>query len=304
MNQCNNTPLSDDLLARIVAVNPMQESSLSQSRGYLKPAEALELECYLAFCLDSGLSLADLAHAYQTITLDTMREQFYFKRYGTYRYSTFKEVADKVYFDDDYMTRYMYGLAITLYLWPNHLQIVRFFRETLPRFDGGRYLEVGPGHGVFMRHAVHTGGFDLCLGVDLSPTSLDLTRRLLSSDRRVTPDSWALRQADFLCADNLEETYDAIVMGEVLEHVEQPKQFLERIAELASAETHIFITTAVNAPAVDHIYLYRSVDEVVDQAAAAGLKTRKLLATPYSGLSMERTVAENLPINVAIVLGK
>jgi hypothetical protein len=131
-----------------------------------------------------------------------------------------------------------------------------------------------------------------------------MTRRLLDSDPSIPRPRWRLLHADFLEAANLTGTYTAIVMGEVLEHVERPLLFLQRIRALAEDDAFIFITTAVNAPAVDHIYLFRSVDEVRELAEAAGLRVIDQLATPYSGCSMEETIQQRLPINVAMVLVK
>ena len=42
-------------------------------------------------------------------------------------------MAASVYHDRDYMDRYMYGLAITNFLWPNHVAMARFLRESLPK---------------------------------------------------------------------------------------------------------------------------------------------------------------------------
>lgn len=299
-----NTPLLEEFIASVALRNPMQLRALADSRAAMEPSECVELETYLAFCREEGLSNDDLVGAYLTITMDTLREQVYFQRHGRYRCSTFEEVADRVYFDRDYMSRYMYGLAVTLYLWPNHLEMVRFFRKTMPAGRGGRYLEIGPGHGVFFRHAALHGGFESCTGVDISPTSLDMTRRLLASIDSLPGERCRLINADFLSATELSGRFQAIVMGEVLEHVEQPLQFLRRIAELADENAYIFVTTAVNAPAVDHIYLFRTVDEVVDMAAEAGLKAKEVLATPYKGCSMQETVDQRLPVNVALVLEK
>ena len=93
-------------------------------------------------------------------------------------------------------------------------------------------------------------------------------------------------------------------MGEVLEHVEQPEVFLRRIAELAKDDAFIFITTCINAPAVDHIYLWRTTDELEEMIEASGLVDRRAAAT-----ALRRQVARGvprgaLPINVAYVLAK
>lgn len=294
--------LVEALLERIGVENPMHARSVQAAAAELTSEERRELEEYVGFCAQEGWGVERLAGAYKVITEDTLREQIQFRRTGRYRHSTFEAVSDTVYFDPAYMSNYMYGLALTLFLWPNHLQIVRFFRARLPLHKGGRYLEVGPGHGAFFRHAARRGSFESCLGVDISPTSLEMTRRLLEYDAAIPPARRQLLQADFLEASTLDGNYDAVVMGEVLEHVEQPELFLRRIKALAASDAFIFVTTAVNAPAVDHIYLFSSVDEVRDMAAAAGFRVVDVLATPYAGCSMEETVRNRLPINVAMVL--
>lgn len=292
-----------ELVGRILRDSPMQSGSLWQTVGALSPEECGELEAYVRHCQDSGIGLDRLSEAYRVISADTLREQVYFRRHGRYRYSTFAEVADKVYFDQAYMSNYMFGLALTQFLWPNHLEISRFFRASLPRAGGGRYLEVGPGHGAYFLLAMRSGRFSECLGVDISPTSLALTRALLEVETAGhTP--WKLMESDFLAFRPEEQGFDAIVMGEVLEHVENPKDFLINIRQLANPGAFIFVTTAVNAPAVDHIYLYRRVEDVVAMAQDAGLSVVDRLATPYPGCTMERTVSESLPINVALVLTK
>jgi len=110
---------------------------------------------------------------------------------------------------------------------------------------------------------------------------------------------------DFLEAKELEAgTYDAIIMGEVLEHVEQPDVFLKRIAELAKDDAYIYVTTCINAPAVDHIFLWRSTDELEKMIEGTGLKIKTPLRLPYEGKTLEESQAAELSINVAYVLEK
>lgn len=298
----HSSPLFSLLLSHIAQANPMQARSLEKVIFGLHEKEKTELEDYLIFCKSDGINIENLTKAYLTITMDTLREQVFFQRHGRYRYKSFKDIKNKVYFDPAYMTYYMHGLALTLFLWPNHLEIFRFFRKAQLQNQGNRYLEVGPGHGIFFREAARNRRFKSYTGVDISPTSLEMTRKLLSSDRSLHGASWTLLNADFLATDSLQGPFDAVVMGEVLEHVEEPLLFLIKIRELANKGAFIFVTTAVNAPAIDHIYLFRTVDEVCDMVIAAGLSIEKILATPYKGCTMQETIEQKLPINVAMVL--
>lgn len=299
-----NHPLIDALVSRIASQSPMQGRSLPGAVFALQAAEAADLEAYLRFAATEGWDVERMAGAYVTIANDTLREQIFFQRHGRYRFDRFDSVAANVYFDTDYMARYMYGLALTLYLWPNHLQILRHFHKVISGRLGQRYLEIGPGHGAFFRQAVTHARFEHCVGVDISPTSLAMTRRALESVKFPEGATWQLVEADLLRAPDLGGNFDMIVMGEVLEHVEEPGRFLETIRTLAAPKALVYVTTAVNAPAVDHIYLFRTVAEVEDLARAAGLIPREVFATPYAGLSMAETEAKRLPINVAMVLSR
>lgn len=294
-------PLIEALVGHIADTNPMQRGMLDAAVAGLEPVERDVLEDYLAFCSSQGHGPDMLADAYNTITLDTLREQVFFMRHGSYRHARFADVADAVYFSDAYMKKYMYGLALTAFFWVNHRAIHRYFHARLPKAGRGRYLEIGPGHGLFLRAALRQARYDDHLGIDISPASLAMTRALLAREHGAAG-RWQLQQADFLGASAPEGPFDAIVMGEVLEHVEQPQAFLARIRALAAAGAFIFVTTAINAPAVDHIYLFRTVEEVEELVRASGLGIVDRLATPYPGCSMDETVARQLPINIALVL--
>jgi SAM-dependent methyltransferase len=299
----DTTNLVTDLVENIAEQYPVHSGFLDQAVAGVTPDEVGQLRGYLEFCLSKGLTLEYLAECYLTILGDTLEEQLYFRDHGHYRHSTFDQVAASVYHDRDYMDRYMYGLAITDFLWPNHVGMARFLRESLPRDRGGRYLEVGPGHGFLLLSAIEVGGFDELLAVDLSAASVEQTRTIID---HFHPDAPArIEKRDFLEASDLVPgSFDAIVMGEVLEHVEQPDVFLRRIAELAKDDAYIFITTCINAPAVDHIYLWRTTDELEEMILANGLSIVEPLRLPYQGKTLEESREENLPINVAYVLAK
>lgn len=299
----DSSAVVDSLVEAIVDQFPVHQGFISQAISGATPEEIDRLAGYLEFCLGKGLGLDYLAESYLTILGDTLDEQHHFQEHGSYRHTTFAEVAASVYHDRDYMDRYMYGLAITNFLWPNHVSMSRFLRRTLPRRRSGRYLEIGPGHGFLLLSAIGIGSFDDYLAVDLSAASVQQTRTIVEHFHPGAPAR--VEMQDFLQADDLTPgTFDAIVMGEVLEHVEQPEVFLRRIAELAKDDAYVFVTTCINAPAVDHIYLWRTTDELEEMIAANGLTIVEPLRLPYEGKTLDESRALRLPINVAYVLAK
>jgi 2-polyprenyl-3-methyl-5-hydroxy-6-metoxy-1,4-benzoquinol methylase len=284
--------------------NPMHHRYVATSLAALLAPEAAQLAEYLKFCLAQGLSFEDVAKAYLVVVNDTMREQMYFRKHGTYRASKFADVAGSVYFNAPYMESYMYGLAISSFLWPNHLEIFRFFRRSIPRDRAGDYLEIGPGHGYFMRTAIGSSSYENFMGVDISATSISQTQRLLD---HFDPGSTArieLREMDFLESDLAADAYSAVVMGEVLEHVEQPDLFLREVVRVAKDDAFIFVTTCINAPAIDHIYLFDSPEQVQRIIADCGLRIESEAIMPYEGTTLRQSLDQRLAINVGYVLAK
>lgn len=300
--------MSDDLMRQfadeVLAGNPGHRNFLSGSLAAMSDESRGELLDYIRYCIDRGLSLPYLASCYNTITIDTQMEQIYFRRHGKYRHSSFKEVADLVYFDAEYMKKYMYGLALTSFVWASHAAMREFFVSTFPKGRRGTYLEIGPGHGFYFRQAAALGSFGRMIGVDISPASIEMSRDLMRYYPLKTGPEVDIREADFLQFSSDTGAFSCIVMGEVLEHVEEPGLFLRKIAELSEANTHIYITTCLNAPAIDHIFLFSTLSQLEQLVGDSGLEIADRFVAPHAGKSVAECVAERLPLNVAYVMRK
>lgn len=294
--------LLSQLIRTISGARPRHGDYLIEAKAGLDDHELTDAERYLGYLLDQDEDIGSLSAAYCALLDETIEEQLFFQRNQRYRYQTFAEVSDLVYFDEAYMHNYMVGLAISLYLWPNHRAIRRFFNERLPTDCTGNYLEIGPGHGNFLLRAMRETSYSNFTGVDVSPTSISLTKKIVQSALPEKTDQLTLILADFLSSDLPCSHYDSIVMGEVLEHVEDPQSMLDRIAELLSPEGFSFMTTCMNAPELDHIYLYRKESEVSDMISKAGLEVVQSLNLPHHGYSLDQCIKLNLPINVAYEL--
>jgi 2-polyprenyl-3-methyl-5-hydroxy-6-metoxy-1,4-benzoquinol methylase len=291
-----------DFAELVKALNPIHQSFLHDALSRLEAPDREELLKYFDYCTQNGLDLAYLAGAYNLVVTDMQLEQIFFRRHKRYRHSCFAAVADSVYFDDHYMRNYMHGLALTTFLWPNHLAMRNFFVRTFPPLLTGRYLEVGPGHGYYFLKAAQLGKFHTMIGVDISASSVELTRDLLRHFD-LQHDRASIVEADFVNFQS-DQIFSCIVMGEVIEHVERPEIFLSKLAELADEKTHIYVTTAINSPAIDHIYLFRSSQEVERLAASCGLYVVQKLCLPYAGMTLGQTYERAMPVNAAYVLRK
>ncbi len=294
--------LIENLLDRIIEINKMQKDFLNSSVKLLHDEERELLEHYIEYCMSRGIDIQYLAESFNLIVKDTLKEQIYFKRHKKYRFSSYDEAASSVYSNDRYMKMYMHGLALSGFLWPQHIEMARFFIRTIPKNRKGKYLEIGPGHGFFLVQAMNACSFNMYEGIDISPSSVELTKSILNSDFfGGRSDCYSVYECDFLKM-NSQGKYDAIVMGEVLEHVEEPKVFLDKISIMSKDDGYIYVSTCINAPAIDHIFLFDSIEHVEDAVADSGLDIIEKLVLPYTGLSVEETQEQMMPMNIAMVL--
>ncbi len=118
-----------------------------------------------------------------------------------------------------------------------------------------RVVDLGCGEGALLRALIQDARFDEVVGVDVSPRALEIAERRLNLDRM--PDSQRARlrllQSSLTYRDDRLAAYDAIVLMEVLEHLDP-----ERIPAL---EATVFAharprTVIVTTPNVEHNVRY------------------------------------------------
>lgn len=266
-------------------------------------SEKIDLASILNFYCDCcNFEIEFIADSYLFINEMVIEEQYYFVRNGKYRNSTFEEVNEQVYQNPEYMMKYMIGLTISDYIWLQHLEMIRYFERLLEdsALRGGRYLEIGPGFGQFLTRAIKKGLWEEYLAVDVSPASVEQCRKYLeycgTQDRRRVK----IVLQDFFSFDT-DIKFDNIVCGEVLEHVEDPLKMLKKIYSMLSTGGTAFITTVINGPAIDHIYLFSTIQEVLDLAKAAGFTIHDYMCAAAGGLTVERAEKRKRTIDIALL---
>lgn len=227
-------------------------------------------------------------------------EQLHFSRTGSYRFSWLSEVEGSVYGQPEYMTRYMDGLLISQVYWNNHLRAASLLkRRFLPTNKlGGRHLEIGPGHGLFMYFAAESARSSSLSGWDISETSLTSTRRCLEKLGIGMSIDLRLRDA---AANSVSEIFDSIVLSEVLEHVEDPLALLKGVIENLSSDGRIFINVPVNSPAPDHIFLLKSPEEAIELVRASGLHIVEQHLLPETSMTIEQAAKRNATVSCIII---
>ena len=263
--------LFQQILDRITELNPMHGKKLKKSvkslgPDYFNKAEEF-YQKYNRILISNGKTIEFGIDCYLHMCNDMLFEQLRFIETGKYSNSSFDEVNKNVYDNPAVMEYHMNGLLMSEMLWHHHYKVYTFFKENfknhLPSIN--RYLEIGGGHGLFTQEAVNDLPNAIIDVVDISKSSIELSKQFVSGG-----------SVNYYLKDVYEyhtnEKYDFIVMGEVLEHVEDPVALLKKLNSLLNNNGKAFISTPTNAPTIDHVYLFRNRKDVVDVIEKAGFE--------------------------------
>ncbi len=217
------------------------------------------------------LTTERIASDYLKMIRDMRTEGLYFYKHGKYRCENQKIANEYVYSKPDVMSYYMHALLVSQILWKHHFNIFVHFQQQLkalfPANATLKILDIGPGHGFFSFIVKKEfPSYEKIDVVDISETSLEMTKSILGTD---------LGKIRYTLSDifdyEVSEKYDFIVLGEVLEHLDEPGQILIKLSNLMHKEGLLWITTPTNSPALDHVYLFNNKEEVLTLIKTSGL---------------------------------
>lgn len=299
-----NVSNSDRLIELIGNRNLLQKKYVEKNNSAFDEEEIEAFDMLISYYIEQGETVESLADLYLAYIDDLMEERYFFVQHGCYRYASAEEVHGIFYENQQYMKIYMVGLALSTFLLTSHRAYMKWYKDCIRKYCGGgkAWLEVGPGHGVYFTYAVNHTEYDCYYGIDLSQTAVDMSRSIIgkqvNGQKQVV-----IEKKDFLELSD-DKKYDAIIAGEVLEHVEDPGLFLRKMKRLAKQDAFIYVTTAINCLQKDHIYLFQTIEEVETLIRDSGLKIADRLYVPTNGYSLEKAVRKAVAINVAYVLAR
>lgn len=219
-----------------------------------------------------GVPIEQLPGFYNAFCMDTLKEQIEFRKSGEYKIKDYEDAFNEIYNNSEVMRYYMYGLMLSQILWENHWKLLNFARsDFFAPFSSlsDLHVEVGPGHGWFTLTALRFGA-SKAIAFDISEQSALLTRTLLET-QGIQRDRWDIRIQDVQNKIPLEdESVDTFMAGEVLEHIPAPAKFIAEAFRILKKGGAAYLTTAVNAPAIDHMFLFNTSDEIRTMIREAG----------------------------------
>jgi hypothetical protein len=265
------TPGLDRLEARFRAASPVFREAIAKSRDALGERWAGLFDEMITRLLPGEVELAAAVDGYSRFALDVVRLQLRFETERAYVHKSYAAVARAVYANETYMrTCYLPGLLLSHYLWPHHFRQMRYFEEVfvgeMARTGAEQFYDIGVGTGFYSRLALMGAPRTTGVGFDISPFSQEFAERHVRAFGAGARYRVELRDV----VEQPPIPVDSLICVEVLEHLEDPLTFLHALRGLLRPGGTAFIATALNAPNADHIYLYRTAEDVKIQLLAAG----------------------------------
>jgi len=236
-----------------------------------------QFEDALSRLCPSATDRASAVSGYAAFATAMLRLQVRFEQTGSYRVKSYNDALAEVYHNDAYMqSNYLPGLFLSHYLWPHHYRQLQFFSfaflDALALVGVREFTEVGVGTGIYSRVALQRLPMVIGRGVDISPASQCFAQRHVAA--------FALGDRYHVDVQNVvsEPTSapsEALICVEVLEHLEDPVDFLRALRRMMKSGGKAFITAALNSAHADHIYLYRHAGEVEQHIVEAGFVTEQ-----------------------------
>ena len=262
----------------------LSRALINRATASFGPQWTADFEALLSSLCADDAALEAALKGYAAFALDSMRRQKAFEQTREYPNKTYAEAAGEVYFNEAHMMReYLPGLLLSHFLWPHHYRQLQFFDTAflapMALTDEAHFAEVGVGTAVYSRRILSRLPRARGKGYDISPSSCAFAMHHLAAAG--VGDRFTMLQRDIL-AERIEPV-SWLVCVEVLEHLEQPVEFLRGLRRGLVPGGKAFITAAVNAAHADHIYLYRDAEEVWCHLEQAGFRLEQsFVAAAYA----------------------
>ena len=300
--ELKKNPYFNIIVQKVIGKSSLQKKKIlkllnSADKLYFQRAENFS-SFFFIYLKKQKIKLNYAINAYLKLCSDMMISQKYFLKYKKYPVDNEKIAYENVYNNLNQMKSYMIGLAISQFLWSTHYAMYSFFIKKIiqERSKVKNYLEVGPGHGLFLTQALEKldkkTNFEI---VDISKTSIKITKSIVNLINKKKLNINYKQKNVFNITKS--KKFDFITMGEVLEHVAEPKKLLIKLKSLVTKNGSIFISTCVDCPSIDHIYHFKTVQEIEKMIKESGFIILDKQILPVEDKSMKIIIKNKITIN-------
>ncbi|KAJ3106692.1 hypothetical protein HDU97_005844 [Phlyctochytrium planicorne] len=127
-------------------------------------------------------------------------------------------------------------------------------------FKGLNMLDVGCGGGLLSESLTRLGG--QVTGLDASPENVNMARYHAESDPLLPKPTYRAVTAEDLLSETGGSVFDAVCSLEVIEHVNDPKSFVQTLCQLVKPQGLVFLST-INRTAVSNFLTIQMAEQVL-----------------------------------------
>jgi 2-polyprenyl-3-methyl-5-hydroxy-6-metoxy-1,4-benzoquinol methylase len=253
-------------------------------------------ECYLGDNLFSSL-----IKGYSAFVSNVNRSQMQYEIKGSYEFSSYDEVFSKVYDNNAFMEHYHWGVYLTTFAWEHHLKLYNFFVQQFIKYlpsEPKTAIDLGAGSGIWSMLLADSFKNMTMQAVDISETSVNHATALIKVNKMA--EQIKVRLDDALTF-KLDEPGEIGISCFLIEHLESPEQLLLNLASNIKDNGYAFVTAALTAAEIDHIFEIRHESELILMAEKAGFRVISSFSSSPSSYPEKMNF---LPRSMAMVLQK
>ena len=220
---------------------------------------------------------------------------------GKQHFSSHSEVNQEIYGNQEVMQkRYLKGIFLSQAFWINQHKTMNFFVDDFcpNQNPKGKILEVPLGTGIFTYEFMKRNPNWNIKGVDISESAVDFSKNLLNIRNLDHQGSVNLATKDVFHLSE-ENKFEKIICGCLLENFENPRDLLVKLKNLLAENGKLFLTSTAWAAGIDHIYLYKSVQEIREMLEEYFRIEKEIVLSIFPGRDPEK---EKTATNYACIL--
>ena len=207
----------------------------------------------------------DSADVFEKYVFEYLRDLARFEKTHTYDNGTFDEIRDRIYDNEELMTRtYLPGLFVAYIATTLLYEKYRFFQRAFSArlTDEMVGTEIGFGDGFYLWQLLDHHPALKVHGFDISEHSISFTNRLLSTSG-FSPSAYRLEFGN-VCErlPVADAAYDWCILAEVIEHVADPVFTLREIRRVMKPGGLLYLATVIDANHMDHITNFANPEEI------------------------------------------
>jgi hypothetical protein len=217
--------------------------------------------------------------------------QFLYNKTKSYPKIDFVKIKNDIYENDEYMFEYYMGVVASIFLWKSNYKLLQFFdKNFLAKYQSqySNFVDLASGHFFYSAYAFrrefavkNVKYFQL----DIAPMAQYLIAKYC---KKIELSNSVFQLGDLNSFENLRDIipeYESsmIICNFVIEHLEDPQIFLKNLRKCIKSKDVLFISLAITAAQVDHIFEFKNEFEVIQLFERCGflVESYRLFSIEY-----------------------